>query len=234
MAQIKSGAGPDILVIDPVALAARTTLYNSAGTELDPPVTGSYLTKLEVLCTGAPVAGVRVFNLKGSQTKKVYIRHIRGTVYFGSTVATGVAGTAAATLRFGLYRGVGTTAAISPSGGTVQTITRKDNQLPPSSIGEVRSDLTGAGLTTTNITYDTDACHVWAVPAISYQIAAPATSASHGIVAAFDIDFQAGNEPASAFTITGATLFEHLAIRVQTTAGIAGFGIFGSVSWDER
>ena len=227
MAQIQSGATADLLTVDPTSKAARVTLYDSTGRELFPVVTGSYVTKLECRCTGAPAAGVTIFNFRGPPTLKAYIRNIRGRICFDGTALA-----ASGTLRLGLYRGTG---AASATGGTALTlgagIIKKNSSMGTPTVTDVRFDLTGAGLTTTSITYDTDSFNVIGLPVVSVQVAAPATSASQGPVSTFDIDFHVGGEPDSDIVIAAN---EHLALRIQTVAGIIGFGINGSIEWDER
>src|SRR2546428_294770 len=82
---------------------------------------------------------------------------------------------ASGTLRYGLYRGTGTA---SPTGGTANTLTKKNSTHPTPTVADVRFDLTGAGLTTAGITYEADAFHVIALPVVELQVAVPATSAS--------------------------------------------------------
>jgi hypothetical protein len=224
MAVIKSGVDATLLTVDPTSKAARVTQYDSTARELYPKPTGSYITKIETRCTGAPAAGQTIWNMRGPPTLKAYIRNIRGTICFDGTALA-----ASGTLRLGLYRG--TSAAVSPTGGTANTISKKDSTMGASTVADCRFDLTGAGLTTTGITYEADAFHVISLPVISLQVAAPATSASAGAVAVFDLDFHTSGEPSSDVVIAAS---EHLAIRIQTVAGIIGFGIGGSVSWDER
>ena len=232
MATIKSGATADLLTIDPTSKAARVTQYDSTGRELYPAPTGSYVVKIECRHTTTAAAGVTLWNMRGPPTLKAYIRNIRGVIGFDGTAATGVAGTAAATQRFGLYRGAG---AASATGGTALTntagISKKDSSMGTPTAADIRYDISGVGLTTTSITYETEPFHVFALPVISLQIAAPTTSGSVGAIAPFDIDFHVPGEPSSDFVIAAD---QHIAIRLVTSAAIIGFGVYGSLTWDER
>ena len=223
MAIIKSGATADLMTVDPTSKAARVTLYDSLGTELYPAPTGCYLAKLECRCTGAPAAGVTWFDLRGPPTLKAYVRNLRGTVCFDGTALA-----ASGTLRMGLYRGTG---AATATGGAAITPSKKNSTYGAATVVNVQFDITGAGLTTTGITYETDPVHVFSLPVVSVQVAAPATSASVGPVMVFDLDFHVPGEPTSDLVI-GAD--QHLGIRIQTVAGIIGYGMGGSITWDER
>ncbi len=220
---IISGASSDLLTIDPSSKATRATLYDSLGREIQPPQSGSYITPFEVRCTSASAAGVTVFNFRGPTSLRAFIRGIRGRVTFDGTALA-----ASGTLRFGFYRGVG---ASVPTGGTAQIPTKKDSTDPTSTVQDVRVDLTGAGLTTTGITYETTPFHVVGLPIIALQVTVPTTSATVGAAADFDLDFHTFGDRDCDFII-GTN--EHLAIRIQTVAGIIGLGLTGSMEWDER
>jgi len=50
-AEIKSGASPDLLVVDPVSKAARVTLYNQDGSLVERMNDGKYVARVEVVPT---------------------------------------------------------------------------------------------------------------------------------------------------------------------------------------
>jgi hypothetical protein len=228
MAEIRSWNTTDKLTIDPTSKAARVTLYDKIGRELLPPPTGAYIAKIEVNHTSAAAANTTQFNLRGpafSTGLKAYIRNIRGQLHFHGTALA-----ASGTLRYGLYRGYGP---VSPSGGTAiaaANLTKKKSSYANSSVTDYRSDLTGVGLTTTGITYDADPIHVFSLPVVTLGVAAPGTSGSHGASIVYDFDMHSGGD----FTDIVIGHDQHLAIRIQTVAAIVGFGITGSISWDER
>jgi len=223
MAKIQSGATSDLLTIDPTSKAARVTLYDSTGRELFPKQTGSYMARIETRHTSAAAAGVTTWNFRGPTTLKAYIRSIRGCVAFDGT---GLA--ASGTMRYGLYRGTG---AASPTGGAATAAIKKNTTFGASTATSIRFDVTGVGLTTASITYDTDPFYVIGMPAMQVQVAAPATSASAGGIVPFNVVFHRAGDPDSDLVI-GAD--EHFALRLQTVSSIIGFGIYGSVEWDER
>lgn len=223
MAKIQSGASADQLTIDPTSKAARVTLYDSTGRELFAKQTGAYMARIETRHTSAAAAGQTVWNFRGPPTLKAYIRSIRGCVAFDGT---GLA--ASGTMRFGLYRGTGS---VDPTGGAATAAIKKNTAFGAATAASIRFDITGAGLTTTSITYDTDPFHVFGMPAMQVQVAAPTTSASAGGILPFSLVFHRAGDPDSDLVI-GAN--EHFAIRLQTVAAIIGFGIYGSVEWDER
>lgn len=75
MAIIKSGASSDQLTIDATSKAARVTLYNTDGTTNSEKTT--YRASTIIPLVAAVTVNVPIFNIIGSATKTVKIRHIR-------------------------------------------------------------------------------------------------------------------------------------------------------------
>ena len=230
MAIIRSGASTDQLTIDPTSKAARVTRYDAAGRELYPKPTGAYMAPINIRNTAATAAGAAAVVIRGpaqaSPLLKMYIRNIRGTIGFDGTALA-----ASATLRMGLYRGQGVTTASGGTAITAANITKKDSTFGSSTILDYRYDATGVGLTTTGITFDADPIHVFSLSVIQLQVAVPTTSASAGPVMTFDLDYHTAARLGSNLVIGPD---QHLALRLQTVAAVIGFGIYGSIAWEER
>lgn len=222
MAVIESGASSDILTIDPTSKAGRVTLYDTAGNALFPASVGEYVSYIETRHTGAAAAGSTVWNFRGPPSTKAYIRRLVGAVGFDGTALA-----ASGTLRYGIYLGTGNA---SPTGGTVRLAQKKSSAFGAATAVDIRNDLTGAGLTTTSITYAADPIRVIGLPVVQLQVAAPATSATAGALHPFELNFCNPGDPYSRLVI-GAN--EHLAIRVQTVAAIVGLTIMGCLEWAE-
>lgn len=222
MAYIESGTDNTILTVDTTSKAARVTLYDSAGREMIPAPTGEYRSYLETRHTGAAAAGVTIWNFRGPPSTKAYIRRIWGHMGFDGTAAT-----TSGTLRYGIYLGTG---AASASGGTARLKQKKLSTYAASTVVDVRQDLTGAGLTTTSITYAADPIAVIGLPVVSIITATVATNTTSGAVRPFEINFSNAGERDSRLVIAAD---EHLAIRVQTVAAIIGLTLMGFVEWAE-
>lgn len=182
-------------------------LYDASNRPLLPIVSGAYTAPIEQRHTAADAAGSTVWNLQGPPSLKAYLRAIHGIIAFDGTA------TSATTLRFGFYRGAGSS---SPTGGIALTAEKKSSTMPASTVASLR----GNGiLTTTGIIYDSNAFAVVAIPA-----------SPTGGSARFNLRFEQPEELDSAFMF-GTN--EHFAIRLQVAA-VIGFGMYGMVEWDER
>lgn len=220
---LKSGATADQATVDPTSKALRESAYDTSGRALVPPA-ATYLLPIEVRHTSAAAASTVFFNLRGPPTKVAYIKRIYGNVCFDGTALA-----ASGTMRIGMIRGTG---AASPTGGATVTAIQKDTTSATSTITEARIVLAGTALTTTGITYDANPFYVIGLPAMSVQVAAPATSGDSGHCEDFDIRFCEPYQPIDDCMAIRAN--EHLAIRTQTVAAIIGLAINGSIEWSER
>lgn len=220
---VKSGASADQLTIDATSKAARGSAYDTSGRALAPPA-ATYLLPLEVRHTSAAAANVVWFNLRGPPTKTAYIKRIFGNICFDGTALA-----ASGTMRIGMIRGTG---AASPTGGALVTAIQKDTASATSTITEARIVLAGTALTTTGITYDANPFYVIGLPAMSVQVAAPATSGDSGHCEDFDLRFCEPYQPIDDCLAIRAN--EHLAMRQQTVAAIIGLTVHGAIEWSER
>jgi hypothetical protein len=149
--KIVSGAAANVLTVDPTSLAARGTLYDSAGKELYPVPTGAYMLAIvNGRQTVAATAAGMFFAMRNSLTGvTLYIRRVTLTVGFdGAPVAT--------TSRWDLAKFAGAT----PSGGTSISLPggaiKKRTTYGSSNLLDARYITgTAGGLTTTNITVET-------------------------------------------------------------------------------
>lgn len=189
----------------------KVALYDASGRAISYVATGEYTAGIEVRQTSAAAAGVTVFNMRGPTSLKAYIKRLYLVTVFDGTAAS------ATTLRYGIYYGSG---AVTPTLGATITPTKKSQSLATSTMQDIRSDITGVGLTTTGITYGTSPAAVLVVPA--------SITASHEI---YDIRFDQPGELDSPFILGSA---DHLAIRLETVAAVIGLGIYGWVEWVER
>lgn len=221
---IKSGVSSDQVTVEPTAKAIRVTPYDSSGQELFKHADGNYMVPLEVRHTGAAAANTVWFNLRGPPSKTAYIKRIYGQMCFDGTALA-----ASGTMRIGFIRGTG---AASPTGGATLLAIRKDSTDVASTITEARIVLAGTALTTTGITYDANPFAVIGLPAMSVQVAAPATSGDSGNCQPFDLKFCEPYQPVD--DCIAIRTNEHLAIRQQTVAAIIGLTINGMIEWSER
>lgn len=189
----------------------KVALYDASGRLLLPVATGEYAAKIEIRQTSAAAAGVTVWNMRGPPSLKAYVKRIYGSVVFDGVGAAG------STLRYGFYRGAG---AASPTLGATILASKKLSTFQAATVADLRSDLTGVGLTTTGITYDADPFMVVAVP----------ISLTNGN-ARFDFWVERPFQLDSPYVLAAS---DHLAIRLQTVAAVIGLGIYGVVEWSER
>lgn len=171
--------------------------------------TGSYIAPVEFRCTGTPAAGTTVWIARGPAQLSAFVRRVRLTLGFDGTAA-------AATLRLGLYTGTG---AASATGGTAITPGKKSEGYPTSTMQDVRQDVAAGALTTAGITFAADPLHVFGLP-ISVT--------GHNVFV--DVRFGLRNDLDDARKL-GAN--DHIALRVQTVAGVIGWSATGDVEWDE-
>lgn len=202
---IKSGATSDELTIDSTG-AARFTLYDTAGNELNAPVSGSYLANINFRHTAADAANSTMWTMRNGATKTVYIRTIFLTTAFDGTAA-------ASTLRYSVQRF--TTA--TPTGGSAITIIKKNNSFGASTVADIRQ---GGPLTTTSVVFENDAM-TFGMP----------ISVTNGIIWN-QVYLDQPNQTYANFELAAN---EGLAIRVNSAqAAVIGWGMYGFVEWHER
>lgn len=224
MAYIESGVDNTIATVDPTSKAIRATLYDSSGREMNRAVLGSYMTSFEVRHTGAPAAGTTVFNFRGPATNTARIRRVSGHIGF-----TGIA-VASTLLRYGFYRGAGSA---SPTSGTAKTSGNGEKSVGANwTAQDIRCDLTGAGLTTTSITYEADPFYVVGVGLLEIFSTGPATALGWTAPQVpFDLYLNTSGDDRNGPVELASS--GHFAIRVQTVSAIIGLYITGGVEWDE-
>src|SRR3990167_1796754 len=127
MAIIKSGATTDELTVDPTSKAARVTLYDSSGNELQKPPAGGYLLPIRVRQTAATASGT-VWSMRAlTAGKKVYVRRIVVNCMFDGTAA-------ASTSQYNLLR----FRTATPTAGTALTVVKRDTADPTSIVTDAR------------------------------------------------------------------------------------------------
>jgi hypothetical protein len=208
MAFIQSGAGADEATVDATSKALRTTLYDSSGNELiKKPTAGSYLANVLIRQSTTTSADAIVWSLfNADASKKCRIRSIRLQVVFDGTTAS------TTTRAYYLQR----TATAAPSSGTTITPSLKRTG-DAASVADVR--FVDTGLTVGSMTK---------VYSPFCKIALPISAT--GLVQYFPIPLYVMAErlisPIELLQNEGIGIF----LNENTTAG---FGICGTVEWDE-
>lgn len=111
MAVIKSGASTDELVVDPTSKAARVTLYDKYGNEVNSNKPNKFYLPVTLDVTGNQAANSYIWAMRNGATKKITIEDI--------LLSVGFRGSAAATSQvFELVRFSGA----NPAGGTAYTL----------------------------------------------------------------------------------------------------------------
>jgi hypothetical protein len=214
----------NLLVVGPTSKAIRTTHYNSVGDadtqfSLNYPASGgSFIAPIEFRSTtgiGTTVASVAINPVGNNRSA---IRAIRGFLSFDGTGLS-----ASVFQRIGLYRGRGWHGGL---GGVVhKSNPNKEFADTGGSSSIVRQVLAGTTLTVTDLVFEVDAFHVFAIPSQATQVAVVTTSGSTGTSLQLNLDFR--DSP----IILGQG--EVLAFRGQTATDIIGLGFCGSIDWAE-
>ena len=205
MAIIQSGASADLWTIDATSKAGRATLYDAAGNALIPAPSGSFMLPINVRQTAASAAASTVWTVRNGASKTMRLRRLFAAVVFDGTAA------AATTLKYALQR----FSAATPTGGTALTAVKKRTTYSASTIADAR--FLDTGLTTTGVTFETDA----AILPIAVSVTAQ--------TAVMDVYFERTAELHSTFELAAN---EGLALRLNTAA-VIGMGIDGFLEWDE-
>jgi hypothetical protein len=204
--EVKSGAGASLLTVDPTSLAARVTLYDSAGVEVNKAPNGSYMLPINMgRLTAAVAANSLIWSMRNiTPARTVKIRRILCNVSFD--------GTAAATTA--LYDWVRYTTA-TPTGGTVLSVIKKRTGLPTSSVTDARQNA-AAALGVTSVVFETSFFSI----NNQRQLSAGKTA---------DLRFEVSGQDYDNFELATG---EGLGIRLNQVA-VIGDSISGGVSWDE-
>jgi hypothetical protein len=140
MAVIRSGASSDELTIDATSKAARSTLYDSQGTELLPPPTGVYCLPFGFRLSA--IASGKIWAIRNLGALTVYITRIQMAAAFDGVAA-------ASTVIYNLMR----FNLATPTGGTTMTVVKKNNAFPSSVVTSAQF-LSSAALTVAGITFE--------------------------------------------------------------------------------
>lgn len=208
MAKIQSGATADELTIDPTSKAARTTLYDSDGTELVRVPTGSYTAPLANLgrFSGALAAGNPFWALRNGATKTLYIRRILFILAFDGTAA-------ATTFHVELRR---FTAATHSTGTAITPQPKRTTYA--TTVADIRNRVDGTKLTDTSVVYDTNPFLAVANPrGVSSAVTVADCQFSNPLES-----FDCLEVPASAGLVLWAV-----------TASVIGDSCQGFIEWDE-
>lgn len=204
--QLRSGATSDLLTIDPVASAARATLYDDSGVALSPMVTGAYIAAMNVRAT-VTLTQHTLFAFRNSNTRTVYITRIYMIRAFdGTAPATGRTSNCTL-LRFdggGSYTG-GTGSA---------TIGKKKTSYGASAISSIIFN-PGASLTTSG-TVNT-----------SSLMFLPVIHTTTSRTTSYDVRFNRSGDNVNKLVLRAN---EGLVIQQRS---VAGLGIYGFIEWYE-
>lgn len=214
MAQQQSGVDSTLLTIDPDSGAARVTLYNSAGVELNPALTGVYMLpvniRFDAALTAAAGAFVWALRVSVSATKDIYIRRIRLRAAFDGTEAASSE----------VYQLIKFTAA-TPTGGVALSAIELDSAFPATNVADARQTVSSTSvlLTTTSVVVDTNG-----------HFAALIQARRNGSNGELLLDFHSPNDPYGCLKLGQGDGF---AIRINTNT-VIGDSLSGFVEWHER
>jgi len=194
------------LEVDATSKAARVTLYDSAGNEVNSPPVGSYILPVNIRQTAATAANATVWAMRNGATRTVFIREINLSLGFDGTAA------ATTTCRYGFQRFT----AATPTAGTALTAIKRRAAYDVSTIADAR--FVDTGLTTTSVVFETD----FAVIGLPISV----TSVNRSVC----ITFEGAGERYDSFELAPNA---GLAIRLNVAA-VIGLSLNGFISWDER
>ena len=187
------------------SLTQPVTLYDSAGTEVHAPPTGSYFAPVNIRQTGTTAAATTVWYLNAAGSLSLYIRRIVLGVHFDGTAA-------AALQRYDVMRygtavcsaGTAITVVLKSSGGAATTAT---------------AGFADTGVTTTNVAFET------ALTTMGVPISVTGKSAI------YKYDFTTPGQKYGELVIANG---KGLAIQLSTVAAVVGQSVTGYVEWDEK
>lgn len=230
MAVIKSGASSSTLTVDPTSNAAHVTIYDTAGTPVNPGYS-IYGAPINVAPTTL-TSGTVYWTMRNTGAKNVYLRALSLCMAGWSGVSSNTAGSATggngqrAQWEFIRFSGA------TPTGGTALTVIKRRNADPASVVGDLRQ--TNAVLTTTGATFEANAFLVVGVTVAGIPAAQTAGLTVPGAASASNIvqevDFSSGGEEGRIQLAAG----EGMAIRANTAIPSANYALTGMVWWDER
>lgn len=210
MANIVSSNGTDKLTVDTTSNAARVTLYDSEGNELNSQPTGSYMTSFYIRNATTDTSNSDVFALVNGNTKQVFIRRVWGMFSFDGTAVAGDTRRVVGVRLSNWDRSIGWT-------DTAQAALKKRTSYAASAVSRIV--WTNSDLASGQTTEDT----------VLFNLAIPISST--GTYVPFDFQFEAPNNNKSAAVID----FEQvLQIRWDGAARTAGQSLACTVEWDER
>lgn len=199
MSQIQSGLTADLLTVGVTSKAAFVEAVQANGDKVFPVLDNSFAARVDVV-PSAVTAGLSIWSIFNTGTKNMYLTAADLTGLF--------AGTAAATRSlFDLVR----ISAAAPTGGTTVQAVKKNNAKPNPSGVDIR--FAPAGLTTTGVTFESDALDIFGV---INQLAASTVMARD-------------------WKDTPIILAPNQGLAIRTNgAVVVGASLAGSVQWDER
>lgn len=198
-----SGVG---LEVDATSKAARVTIYDSAGFEVQAPPVGVYLLPVNVRQTAATAANSVVWAMRNGASRTLTVKQINVTVDFDGTLA------ALTTPRYGVQRFT----IAAPTGGTALVPIKKRSTYSASTVADAR--FLDTGLTLGAMVFETDA--------MVFGVTASVTGGN----SLRPFDFTVSGERHSGFELAPN---EGLCIRLNTAA-VIGVSLTGFVGWDER
>lgn len=209
MANIVSSNGTDKLTVDPTSSAARVTLYDSEGNELNSQPTGSYMTSFYLRNPTTDGLNSDIFAIVNGNTKQVFIRRVWGMFSFDGTAVAGATRRVVGVRLSDWDRSVGWL-------DTAITPIKKRSSYAASAVSRV---VVNTDLASGATTEDT----------VLFNIAIPISST--GTYVPFDFQFEAPNNNKSAAVIDFEQVFQ---IRWDGAARTAGQSLACTVEWDER
>lgn len=211
--QILGADGATLQKVDATSNAARVTLYATDGTVSDPVPSGMFMANIGLRHTAADAANSAVWavNNPTGSGKSLYIRNIRGRIWFDGTAAAG-ASVGYHFIRYGTN--------VNPTTGTTVGRVRKLLAGATSVVADANIQQKSGILTLTGAVFDTSG------PFNVVRMGASVTNGSQN----FDIDLMTSNQGWSPLVLAPG---DGMAIRTDVAA-IIGLGISGSVEWDER
>lgn len=205
MAKIQSGASTDEMSVDPTSKAARVTLYDSLGREINPQKNNKYFLPILIDVTAIQAANSYIWMMRNDVTKKITFNNITLNCCFHGSATT-------ISQLFELVRFSGA----NPSGGTAiaigANVPRKNSGVSAhSTIQDARFN-NAAALTIGGISFEPNGIASFGVPR------SPAGQQFVFDFSKLDIELGAG---------------EGLAIRA-TAATVVGDIVQGVVHWTEE
>lgn len=210
MSIIQSGSGVGELKVD-TSKAARVSLYDSSGNEINPTPTGTYYAGIDLTLPAAMSANVYMWAIRAGSNRTMYIKKIQGVLAFAGTASAATD----AHIAFYRYSGGG-----FPTTNSEVFITKRHPDDPTSDTQEAVYNESSSGLGTLSGTAESNAMIELMIPRSVTGLSAP-----------FRYNFRV---PGESFSDIELAPGEGLAIRVGSAGVPGGTLINGSIEWDER